>query len=244
MIQLEYWMANQKTTKNTYPSPTWQDWVNILNRLKNDINSLIAKRKIWRIYSETSLENISTSEGIINVCDWINRNYVDSMLIGLRRLSDKRGGSQSIVTFLNRLKNDLEKDDSLIDLEKIKDVFIKTGDIKYKESRIESANDAFKNFSKDGKSFNVNEINAHIQMIRKNPLLDFTSDYIAHRKKSFEINSHNYTYEELHYAYDLLTDVYNEYYYLFTGSLVSFDNMILRPGLKEVFTRIFNENTQ
>ena len=104
--------------------------------------------------------------------------------------------------------------------------------------------DVFKKFSKDGKNFDVNKINAHIQNIRKNPLLDFTSDYIAHRKRSFEIDSHNYTYEQLHEAFDLLTYVFNEYYYLFTGSFISFDSIILRPGLNEVFTRIFNENTK
>ena len=72
-----------------------EGWVQDFESIRSSLMYLGTKRVIHRAHVKT-LHNRQIEDGTSIVHRWMQQNYAESMLIGLRRIVDKRKGSLSL----------------------------------------------------------------------------------------------------------------------------------------------------
>ncbi|PIR37804.1 MAG: hypothetical protein COV34_02960 [Candidatus Zambryskibacteria bacterium CG10_big_fil_rev_8_21_14_0_10_42_12] len=198
-------MSNKK-----YPTSDWAKWAESISILKTDFVSLMTKREIWRAlknaYEKNS--NYQIKQEAHQIIDWINRNYVDSMLIGLRRIIDTSKDTVSLI----KLLEEISKNPTVITFDRYQTLWT-SGSEQVNRMR---ATEVFKRFSKDNRNLDVNIIKNDIRELKESNerFINIVNHHIAHKGK--DADNPPLTYEELHAAFDKIAGILNEYHALLT----------------------------
>lgn len=232
-------MEEQTKNQKEYPTNQWAEWAQYVRNLKEELARLMLKRKIWRTFVDV-LQNSSPSESTYLVCEWINLNYVDSILIGLRRMLDDRKGKVSLIRFLQELKRDV----SLLSFDRYLTLWTDSAT----EVNRRRASEAYRRFSSDGRNFDPDVIDSDISKLNNNyeKIIDFTNENITHKQKGENISAvdddnSDITYNQVHDALDEIAEILNSYILLLTASEVIFDP-ILPLGDDKPFVRMIKED--
>lgn len=75
-------------SEKPFPTKQWADWAKGFNLVQDDLIALATRRMIHRTHLKT-IEGHEITDGTGIVHRWMLDNYAESMLIGLRRITDK-----------------------------------------------------------------------------------------------------------------------------------------------------------
>lgn len=227
--------------EGNFPTKDWAQWAEDLDAILGSLMDLGTKRKIHRahrkvLHQHEDVEGKEIRDGTLIVHHWMQENYADSMLIGLRRIVDKSGGSFSFV----RLLGQLEKERPLITLDRYLQRW--TEEQRSRDSSFPQM--LFSRFSSDGRTLDRTKIRIDIDELLADHdiLLKYINSAIAHRaRKSRGLvlgPSPNVTWADLDRLYEDITSLFNKYYALVKpGVHVDFES-VLPAGYERAFHRM------
>ncbi len=201
-----------------FPSGEWAQWARDYEIIHGSLADLSRKRQIHKahrrvLYQHEDVEGREIEDGTVIVHHWMQENYTDSMLIGLRRIVDKTGGTFSFV----RLLQQLEKKRPLITLERYLQLS-RAGKSPREDSFLKML---FSRFSSDGRTLDRRKIRADIDALLADHevLLQYINSAIAHRASKSDPGlaaepSPTVTWEDLDRLFDDIDALFNKYYAL------------------------------
>lgn len=214
-----------------YPTQQWGAWAQDVETIKDELVWLMGKRTIWKAHNE-SLRGTSITDSTVIVHDWLRENYLDSVLMGLRRILDGTKRTKSLLTLLEELRAQT----SILSYDRFRTLWRngEFGDI--------AAAKAYRQFSKDGRSFDPSTIEADIRCLKTDysKILGYVNTNVAHRTADATQGSENttITFGELHAAFDEAGRVINRYLLLLTASTVLEFEPAMPLGFEEAFDRM------
>jgi hypothetical protein len=240
-----------------FPTRQWAGWREDFEAIKGSLVYLAAKRKIHRAYRK-ALGDREIKDGTGVVHDWMDDNYADSILIGLRRIIDESKGSFSLVKILEGLK----RNRSLLSFERYSKLLESTRGRRELGSAPSPAGGAkrvilagldaegfgrmlYSVFSSDGRNLEAGRIDADIGRLRADhsKIRDFINTIIAHRTPPDKMDSGGgpspeVTWEDVDQLFDDVGSLFNKYYSLVNpGVHVQFEPT-LPAGFEQAFARM------
>jgi len=219
---------------NRYPMQQWAEWALDIESIKDELVWLMGKRTIWKAHNE-SLRGTTITDATAIVHDWLRENYADSMLMGLRRILDGTKGTKSLLKLLEELRGQT----SLLSYDRFR-TLCRDG-----EFGDTVAAKAYRQFSKDGRSFDPSIIEADILRLKNDPskIIDYVNTNVAHRTADPRKGSENttITYRDLHAAFGEVAGIINRYLLLLTASTVLEFDPVMPPGFEETFDRMLKK---
>lgn len=227
----------------SYPTKEWDQWAQDFDEVRSRVLDLGVKRQLHRshrkvLHQHEDVERQGITDGTVIVHHWMQENYADSMLIGLRRVVDRTGGSFSFVKLLERL----EKGRPLITLDRY--VQLWSGDSTPLDDSFLKM--LFSEFSSDGRTLDRKKIRADIDTLLSDHdlILKYINSAIAHYSIGRLSNAplteprRNLTWEDLDSLFDDITSLFNKYNALVRpGEYMDFES-ILPGGHEQAFHRM------
>jgi len=243
-----------------FPTKQWGEWRKDFEAVKDSLVGLGAKRVIHRAHHK-ALGNREIEDGTGVVHDWMDDNYADSILMGLRRILDDSKGSFSFV----RVLADLKKNRSLLSFERYSKLLESTME-SYQEVSTSSPGGGAKRFvpatvdkqgfgrmlygtfSSDGRNLDAGRIDADIATLRAghSKVLDFINTIIAHRKAGNTERrdggpSPQVTWQDVDSLFDDVAALFNKYYALVNPGVYFDFTPVLPAGFEQAFIRMLGE---
>jgi len=164
-------------------------------------------------------------------------NYADSMLIGLRRIVDRRKGVHSAT----KLLEELERGRPLVTFQR----FLKFWGAEPREGRESFARYLFSRISSDEKTIDKKKVRNDVNtLLRKHEeLLGYIGASIAHRARRAETElasgpSQKLTWEHLDALFEDVARLLNRYYMLVKPGTLQDPETILPAGFERAFHRM------
>lgn len=218
----------------SYPTQQWAEWARDIEGIKDELVWLMGKRTIWKAHNE-SLRGTTIPDSTVIVHDWLRENYLDSMLMGLRRILDGTKGTKSLLKLLEELRGQT----ALLSYDRFRTLW---RDGEFGDS---AAAKAYQQFSKNGRSFDPSTVEADIRRLNTDyaKIIDYVNTNVAHRKADPAQGSENatITYRDLHSAFDEVGGIINRYLLLLTASTVLEFEPVMPPGFEEAFDRMIKK---
>jgi hypothetical protein len=192
------------------------------------------KRVIHRAHVKT-LHNRQIEDGTSIVHRWMQQNYAESMLIGLRRIVDKRKGSLSLLKLLEKL----EKNHALFTYERCVQLW-SDGQPVVNDLRLRAL---YAIFSRDGRTIDREQIRADVKKLLTDyrSVWQYINTVVAHQSVSDSNATTVFpaiTWENLDNLFDEVTALFNKYYALVEpGMHVDFVR-VLPAGFQRAFERM------
>jgi len=218
----------EMNNNSAYPNQRWKKWVDYLNILSNETNYLSKKRAIWKEYDKFVNEN-NLEDKYREIHKWIVLNFIDSILIGIRRMLDEHSDTISLVNFLSELKHDY----ALINIDKI---------LTYHENS-EAVTKAFKRFSSDDRNMDLDVIESDISKLTKDydKVIRIINDNKAHKRSPNASNRiQGYlSYEDIGNCMNDVEEIFDSYYFLIANRSRNF--MITHYGFNKLYNSTFSD---
>lgn len=192
------------------------------------------KRAIHRAHVE-KLQDRQIEDGTSIVHRWMQQNYAESMLIGLRRILDKRRGSVSLL----KLLEELEKNHVFFTCERYLQLW---------SNGLPGGNDLYPRalyaiFSRDGRTIDRKRIRADIETLLTDykSVQQYINSVVAHQSVS-DSNATTVltaiTWEDLDNLFDEVTTLFNKYYRLVKPGVDVDFAPVLPAGFQRAFERM------
>jgi hypothetical protein len=223
-------------SQGRFPTAQWAKWGQGFESIRSRLISLGGKRVIHRAHHELC-SSYSDEDAAGTVHQWIDDNYAESMLMGLRRVLDQARGSVSLI----RLLKQIEKNHSLL-----------TFDRYLRLCRRAMALDddwfprmLYAKFSSDGHSLDPARIQADIKKLQDDhaETMTYINTVVAHqedaaRKDARSGPSPEVTWANLDGLFDDVCALFTKYYDLvYPGEHVDFEP-VLPYGFEQAFKRM------
>lgn len=217
-------------------STNFTAWVADFEKVRLSLVDLGAKRLIHKAHVK-ELQDREINDGTSIVHRWIQENYADSMLIGLRRILDDNRDSFSLIRLLRRV----ERGHALLNID---------GYIQLSAGQPGQLDDwyvraLFTRFSTDGRTFDRQRIRLDIETLLANceQVLHYINTAVAHqtaRESDATAPETIITWGDLDTLFDSVTELFNKYYGLVRpGVHVDFEP-VLPSGFTQAFTRMID----
>ncbi len=208
-----------------------EGWVQEFELIKRSLMYLGAKRVIHRAH-EKALHNRQVEDGTSIVHRWMQQNYAESMLIGLRRIVDKRKGSLSLLKLLEKI----EKNRALFTYERCVQMW-PDGQPMANDSRLRAL---YASFSRDGRTIDRKQIRPDIKKLPTDyrSVWKYINATVAHQSLSGTNATAVFpaiTWENLDNLFDEVTALFNKYYALMKPGV----HVDFAPVLPASFQRAF-----
>lgn len=209
-------------------------WVRDFESIRSSLMYLGTKRAIHRAHVE-KLQGRQIEDGTSIVHRWMQQNYAESMLIGLRRILDKRRGSVSLL----KLLEELEKNHALFTCERYLQLW---------SNGRPGGNDLYPRalyaiFSRDGRTIDRKRIRADVETLLTDykSVQQYINSVVAHQSVS-DSNATTVltaiTWEDLDNLFDEVTDLFNKYYGLVKPGVHVDFAPVLPAGFQRAFERM------
>jgi AbiU2 len=240
------------------PNAQWAKWRQDFGLISESLMDLGVKRVVHRAHHNVlSGHEIEHGMGVVHL--WMDDNYADSMLMGLRRIIDDSRGSFSLV----RLLREIKKQHSLLTFEKYIDLVrvawgscaVATRPSPGGRGAVRSilalsdldsfARLLYGNFSADGRTFDGHIVVADIDKLRQDHVITiaFINAVVAHRQVVKDRNSASgpspgVRWEDLDRLFDDVAALFNKYYALVRPGLHLDFEPVLPPSFARAFERM------
>jgi hypothetical protein len=217
-------------------STNFTTFVTDFEKVRLSLVDLGAKRMIHRAHvKELQDREINDGTGIVH--RWMQENYADSMLIGLRRILDNARGSFSLVRLLRRV----ERSHALLNIDGY--VQLSAG----QPGRVDDwyVRALFAKFSNDGRTLDRQRIRVDIETLLASceRVLNYINTAVAHQtacESDATAPDTIITWGDLDTLFDEVTQLFNKYYGLVRpGVHVDFEP-VLPAGFTRAFTRMID----
>ncbi len=222
-------------SKASFSTDTWAEFGRNFDTILNSLMSLGSKRVIHQAHI-AFLDRHEITDGTTVVHHWMQENYADSMLIGLRRVLDTSGSSLSLIKLLEQL----EEDCAVFTIDRYLRLFTE------KDSPRGSSflRMLYSKFSSDGTTLDRRKIRADIDSLlaSHSTLLEYIeSTIVRHRHTSSEDlpsgPSSAVSWADLDRLFDDVVSLFNKYYaFVEPGVYVDFAP-VLPAGFEQAFLR-------
>ena len=235
-------LAIGRVPTGDFPDKEWAHWAQDFEVVHRALADLSTKRQIHKahrevLYEHEDVEGREIKDGTVTVHHWMQENYADSMLIGLRRIVDKTGRSFSFVKLLERL----ERKRPLITFKS----YVRLWNAEEHSSDQSFPKMLFSRFSSDGRTLDRKRIRADIDTLLADheALLKYINNAIAHHADKSRTAlatgpSPNLTWEDLDRLFDDITALFNKYYALVKPGVAIDFRSVLPAGYDEAFLRM------
>lgn len=195
------------STRN-YPSEKWRTIAADAEQVRDELIRLMVKRQLWRDHNQ-ALKGDGVEGPTALVHHWIHDNYLDSIVIGLRRAIDSSKG----VVSLRKVLDEIAKNCSEFTLERFKKL--------YGNPHEQLAELDFKAYSCNGITIDQALVRRDIKKLREDHrrLIDLANHRVAHFQPSMpeQASATPVTFRDLDHALDGVVEVMNKYLVLLTG---------------------------
>ena len=209
-------------------------WVVEFDSIKSSLVYMGMKRVIHRAHMKQLLgRDIWDGTGIVH--RWIQENYADSMLIGLRRILDKDKRTCSLIKLLQKV----QKNHALFTFEGYLQLWSNA------QPRVDDryARALYITFSSNGRTLDKRRIEEDIKILLAGckSVLDHINDVVAHQRRETYTTAAvtEITWDEFDTIFTDVAALFNKYYALVKpGVHVDFEP-VLPAGFEQAFARMF-----
>jgi len=209
-------------------------WVRDFESIRSSLMYLGMKRVIHRAHVE-KLQDRQIEDGTSIVHRWMQQNYAESMLIGLRRILDKRKGSFSLIKLLEKL----DKNHALFTYERYLQLW-SNGQPEVDDLWLGKL---YAIFSRDGCTIDRKQIQTDINKVLKDygSVQQYINTVVAHQSVSDSSATTVFpaiTWEDLDNLFDEVTALFNKYYALVKPGVHVDFAPVLPAGFQRAFERM------
>jgi hypothetical protein len=221
-----------------FPSDQWAEWARYFERIKDSLASLGIKREIHIVHREVLSRRHVEDDGTGVVHRWMQENYAESMLIGLRRAIDNDRKALSLVRLLEDIKNKAPE----ITFTK----YVEMGRQAPASPSNSQLEHLYARFSSDGSTLDDGMISSDIERLKEDNkgIRIYIDKVIAHREKTNRENPGSgprpeAAWEDLDRLFYDIVELFNKYYSLVNpGGHLDFTSPILPSGFEQAFERM------
>ena len=211
-----------------------EGWVQDFESIRSSLMYLGTKRVIHRAHVKT-LHDRQIEDGTSIVHRWMQQNYAESMLIGLRRILDERKGSVSLPKLLEKLG----KNHVLFTRERCLQLW-SNGRPVINDSYLRAL---YAIFSRDGRTIDREQIRADVKKLLTDyrSVRQYINTVVAHQSVSDSNATTVFpaiTWEDLDNLFDEVTALFNKYYALLKPGVHVDFAPVLPAGFQRAFERM------
>jgi hypothetical protein len=212
------------------------DWIVDFDWIRRSLAEMGAKRLVHKAYLER-LHDRQIEEGTEIVHQWMQENYADSMLIGLRRILDGSRGSFSLVKLLGKI----EQNRAHFTIDRYVRLCAS------QQARIDGwyAEAMYARFSSDHRTLDRRLIQADVKALLASgsAVLRYTNTFVAHsrdRRRDTTTADLEITLKDLDKLFDEVTALFNKYYGLVRPGVHVDFAPVLPSGFQRAFERMLD----